>query len=140
MAKYKLEYLWLDGYTPVANLRGKTLVKDFDSFPTLEQLPKWGFDGSSTRQAEGHNSDCILLPVAVFPDPTKQNGAPVLSEVMLPDGSPHPTNTRATIPDDPGAWFGFEQEYFLYQHGKPLGFPEEGFPYPQGTYYTGVGY
>ena len=53
MTKYKLEYIWLDGYTPVPNLRGKTQIKEFDSFPTLEQLPLWGFDGSSTMQAEG---------------------------------------------------------------------------------------
>ncbi len=140
MAKYKLEYLWLDGYTPVANLRGKTQIKEFGSFPKLEELPLWGFDGSSTRQAEGHSSDCVLKPVAVFPDTTRKNGALVMCEVMLPDGSPHPTNTRATIPDDPGTWFGFEQEYFLYKHGKPLGFPDSGFPFPQGLYYTGVGF
>ena len=140
MAKYKLEYLWLDGYTPVPNLRGKTQVKEFGSFPKLEELPLWGFDGSSTRQAEGHSSDCVLKPVAVFPDSTKNNGALVMCEVMMPDGTPHPTNTRATIPDDPGTWFGFEQEYFLYQDGKPLGFPSDGYPYPQGKYYTGVGY
>ena len=53
MTKYKLEYIWLDGYTPVPNLRGKTQIKEFDAFPTLEQLPLWGFDGSSTMQAEG---------------------------------------------------------------------------------------
>ena len=53
MAKYKLEYIWLDGYKPVPNLRGKTLVKDFGSVPKLEELPFWGFDGSSTQQAEG---------------------------------------------------------------------------------------
>ena len=141
MAKYKLEYIWLDGYEPVANLRSKTLVKEFDEFPTLEQLPNWGFDGSSTRQAEGHNSDCILKPVSLFPDATRANGVLVMSEVMLPDGKPHPTNSRATILDDPGAWFGFEQEYFLYKNGVPLGFPTGGgFPPPQGKYYTGVGY
>ena len=68
MTKYKLEYIWLDGYTPVPNLRGKTQIKEFDSFPALDQLPLWGFDGSSTMQAEGHSSDCVLKPVAVFPD------------------------------------------------------------------------
>src|SRR5688500_20197661 len=47
----------------------------------------------------------------------------------------------ATIPDDEGTWFGFEQEYFLYKNGAPLGFPQGGgFPPPQGEYYTGVGY
>ena len=140
MAKYKLEYIWLDGYEPVANLRSKTQIKEFPSFPKLEELPNWGFDGSSTRQAEGHSSDCILKPVAVFPDSTRKNGALVMCEVMLPDGNPHPSNSRATILDDPDAWFGFEQEYFLYQNGRPLGFPAEGFPPPQGLYYTGVGY
>ncbi len=141
MAKFKLEYIWLDGYEPVPNLRGKTQVKDFDAFPTLEELPMWGFDGSSTRQAEGKSSDCLLKPVAVFPDPTKENGALVMCEVMLPDGSPHPSNSRATIIDDPDTWFGFEQEYFLYKDNVPLGFPSGGgFPAPQGEYYTGVGY
>jgi len=140
MAKYKLEYVWLDGYKPVPNLRGKTLIKEYSSFPKLEDLPNWGFDGSSTRQAEGHSSDCILKPVAVFPDITKKNGVLVMNEVMLPDGKPHPSNGRATILDDPGAWFGFEQEYFFYQNGRPLGFPETGYPAPQGGYYTGVGH
>src|SRR5690348_7493797 len=86
MTKYKLEYIWLDGYTPVPNLRGKTQIKEFDSFPTLEQLPLWGFDGSSTMQAEGHSSDCVLKPVAIFPDATRVNGALVMCEVMMPDG------------------------------------------------------
>src|SRR5208337_3286651 len=51
MAKYKLEYIWLDGYTPVPNLRGKTQIKEYANIPSLEQLPLWGFDGSSTMQA-----------------------------------------------------------------------------------------
>ena len=141
MTKYKLEYIWLDGYTPTPNLRGKTQIKEFDAFPTLEQLPLWGFDGSSTMQAEGHSSDCVLKPVAVYPDTTRINGALVMCEVMMPDGkTPHSTNKRATILDDAGAWFGFEQEYFLYQNGRPLGFPEAGYPAPQGPYYTGVGF
>jgi glutamine synthetase len=140
VTKYKLEYIWLDGYEPVPNLRSKTKVESFESFPALEELPMWGFDGSSTRQAEGSNSDCLLKPVALFPDPARADGALVMCEVLLPDGTPHPSNSRATIPDDPGTWFGFEQEYFLYQEGVPLGFPREGFPPPQGEYYTGVGY
>jgi len=140
MTKYKLEYIWLDGYEPVPNLRSKTQVKEFDGFPTLEQLPAWGFDGSSTRQAEGGDSDRVLKPVASVPDPARLNGVLVMCEVLLPDETPHPSNSRATIPDDPDTWFGFEQEYFLYRDGRPLGFPQEGFPSPQGEYYTGVGY
>ena len=140
MAKYKLEYIWLDGYEPTPNLRSKTKVVDFEAFPTLGEVPRWNFDGSSTQQAEGRSSDCLLEPVAVYPDTTRKHGALVMCEVLLPDGRPHPTNSRATISDDPGAWFGFEQEYFLYQGGKPLGFPKEGYPGPQGPYYTGVGF
>jgi len=61
-----------------------------------------------------------------------------MREIMMPDGvTPHPTNARATILDDPGAWFGFEQEYFFYKNGRPLGFPESGYPAPQGP--SGVG-
>src|SRR5881392_3331993 len=142
MAKYKLEYLWLDGYEPVPNLRSKTKIVEFSKFPKLDELPMWGFDGSSTRQAEGHSSDCMLKPVAVYPDATKTNGALVMCEVFMPDmKTPHPSNSRATITDDEGTWFGFEQEYFLYKNGAPLGFPPGGgFPPPQGEYYTGVGY
>ena len=140
MAKYKLDYIWLDGYSPVQNLRTKCQLKDFDSFPTLEELPMWGFDGSSTQQAEGGSSDCMLKPVAVYPDIENEFGALVLCEVMNPDGTPHPSNMRATIPDDPGTWFGFEQEYFLMEDGAPYGFPKDGYPEPQGEYYCGVGY
>ncbi len=142
MAKLKLEYLWLDGYEPVANLRGKTKIFEGDPETLkLEDLPEWGFDGSSTRQAEGSNSDCMLKPVALFPDFWRSpNGFLVMSEVMLPNGDPHPSNARATIPDDPGLWIGLEQEYFLFQDGRPLGWPEMGYPDPQGKYYTAVGY
>ncbi len=141
MAKLKLEYLWLDGFEPVANLRGKTKVVegDADSF-SLGDCPEWGFDGSSTQQAEGGDSDCMLKPVALYPDSTRRNGFLVMCEVMMPDGDPHPSNTRATIPEDNGLWIGLEQEYFLYQEGRPLGWPEDGFPAPQGEYYCGAGF
>ena len=99
-------------------------IKDFDSFPTLEQLPNWGFDGSSTRQAEGHSSDCVLKPVASYPDtPQERRDRPVRGHACR-RLTPHSTNARATILDDPGTWFGFEQEYFLYKDGRPLGFPD----------------
>ncbi|MEI6860812.1 MAG: glutamine synthetase beta-grasp domain-containing protein [Verrucomicrobiota bacterium] len=141
MAKYKLEYIWLDGYQPLASLRSKTQIKEFASFPKLADLPIWGFDGSSTQQAEGKSSDCKLHPVAVYPDSTRKNGVLVMCEVMMPDDkTPHVSNSRATIPDDPDTWFGFEQEYFFFKDGAPLGFPKDGFPGPQGPYYTGVGY
>ena len=142
MTKYKLEYIWLDGYTPTPNLRGKTQIKEFASFPTLEQLPLWGFDGSSTMQAEGRSfrlrAEAGRRAIRIR---RGTNGALVMCEVMMPDGvTPHATNKRATILDDSGTWFGFEQEYFFYKDGRPLGFPTSGYPAPQGPYYTGVGY
>jgi len=138
--KYKLEYIWLDGYTPVPNLRGKTRLQDKEP-KTIDDLPEWGFDGSSTQQAEGSSSDCILKPVALYPDVARdENSFIVMCEVMMPDGSPHPSNYRATIIDDEDCWFGLEQEYFLNKDGRPLGWPTDGYPAPQGEYYTGVGY
>jgi len=140
MAKLKLEYLWLDGYEPVANLRGKTKIVEGDPETfSLADCPMWGFDGSSTEQADGSDSDCLLKPVALYPDSTRRNGFLVMSEVMLPNGDPHPSNARATIPDDPGLWIGLEQEYFLFSESQPVGWPEFGYPDPQGEYYCGVG-
>lgn len=141
MNKYKLEYIWLDGYKPTQSLRSKTkIVKDFGG--TLEECPMWSFDGSSTQQAEGHSSDCLLKPVAIFPDPARKNAYLVMTEVLNADGTAHESNARATIEDDDNDfWFGFEQEYFIVDPATklPLGFPEGGFPAPQGPYYCSVG-
>ncbi len=141
MAKFKLEYIWLDGYQPTQNLRSKTRIeKDFSG--QLEDCPMWNFDGSSTQQAEGGSSDCLLKPVAIHPDPDRRQAFLVMCEVLNPDRTPHASNGRATInDDDQDFWFGFEQEYFLWDltTNKPLGFPENGFPNPQGQYYCSVG-
>ena len=139
MNKSKLEYLWLDGYKPTQSLRGKTkIVEDFSG--KLEDCPMWSFDGSSTRQAEGGSSDCLLKPVAIYPDPVRRNGFIVMTEVLNADGSPHESNGRATIDDDDNDfWFGFEQEYFLWdpETNLPLGFPKD--QTPQGQFYCSVG-
>lgn len=141
MAKAKLEYIWLDGYKPTQSLRSKTkIVDNFDG--KLESCPMWSFDGSSTEQAEGGSSDCLLKPVSIFPDPDRKNAFLVMTEVLNADGTAHESNGRATIDDDDNDfWFGFEQEYFLIDTntGKPLGFPEDGYPRPQGPYYCSVG-
>ena len=62
----------------------------------LKDIPEWSFDGSSTNQAEGSSSDCILKPVKLYQDPLR-NGFSylVMCEVMNPDGTPHKTNTRS---------------------------------------------
>ena len=139
--KSKLEYIWLDGYKPTQSLRSKTLVRE-DFSGKLEDAPMWSFDGSSTEQAEGSDSDCLLKPVAIFPDPGRKNGYLVMTEVLNADGTPHESNGRATIEDDDDDfWFGFEQEYFLWvpETDRPPGFPKDGFPRPQGPYYCSVG-
>ena len=137
--KAKLEYIWLDGYEPTQSMRSKTMIRS-DFGGTVEECPMWSFDGSSTRQADGGDSDCLLKPVAIYPDPARLNGYLVMCEVLNADGTPHASNGRATIDDDDDDfWFGFEQEYFLWdpETNLPLGFPRD--QTPQGQFYCSVG-
>jgi glutamine synthetase len=140
---YKAEYIWIDGTEPTAKLRSKTKVVEDGA-----ELPIWGFDGSSTNQAPGKASDCVLKPVFSCPDPLRGGDhVLVMAEVLLTDMTPHPTNTRAKLAPlaeqyaDQEPLFGIEQEYtFFSMDGRPLGFPTGGgFPAPQGGYYCGVG-
>ena len=128
------EYIWLDGYQPEPSMRSKIKATDEDS------PPDWSFDGSSTQQAEGNSSDCLLLPVQTYDNPTFSDHL-VMCQVHAADHTVHPSNTRAAaealLSDE--WWFGFEQEYFLTgKDGSPLGW-EDGQPRPQGDYYCGVG-
>lgn len=141
--KSKLEYIWLDGYEPTQSLRSKTMVRN-DFSGKLEDCPMWCFDGSSTEQADGSSSDCLLKPVMIIPDPDRKNSYLVMTEVLNADSTPHESNGRATIDeadDDDDFWFGFEQEYFLWDPvtDLPPGFPPGGYPAPQGPYYCSVG-
>ena len=144
----KAEYIWIDGSKPTQKLRCKTKVlPDLEEVVELSELPIWGFDGSSTEQAEGHASDCALKPVNFFADPIR--GYPhvlVMTEVCDPlTMEPHSSNTRAPCVDMADkhdaeeCWFGIEQEYTFFDGIKPLGWPDNGFPAPQGGYYCGVG-
>ena len=140
--KSKLEYIWLDGYQPTQSLRSKTQMSKENFSGALDEVTEWSFDGSSTEQAEGGSSDCLLKPVAIYPDPDRQNAYLVMCEVLNADVTPHASNGRATIDDDDNDfWFGFEQEYFLWDVDTqlPPGFPANGYPGPQGPYYCSVG-
>ncbi|MFC7714907.1 glutamine synthetase beta-grasp domain-containing protein [Nonomuraea recticatena] len=137
----KAEYIWIDGTEPTALLRSKTKILADGATP-----PVWGFDGSSTNQAEGHSSDRVLRPVFTCPDPIRGGEhILVLCEVEEIDGQAHSSNTRALLRPiaeryaDQESWFGIEQEYTFFKGSRPLGFPEGGFPAPQGPYYCGVG-
>jgi len=144
--KVKAEYIWIDGYKPTANLRSKTKILD-GPVSSPQELPTWGFDGSSTLQAEGEDSDCKLKPVWMCKDPLRGgDNILVMNEVCNPDGSPHKSNSRAALVaiaekfKDHDPWFGIEQEYTLMDGKQPAGWPEEGFPErPQGPYYCSVG-
>ncbi|MDC7339358.1 glutamine synthetase [Streptomyces lydicus] len=138
----KAEYIWIDGTQPTAKLRSKTKILTDGS-----KLPRWGFDGSSTNQAEGHSSDLVLEPVFSCPDPIRGGDhLLVLCEVLNTDLTPHASNTRALLRPVEEKFagqepiFGIEQEYTFLKGDRPLGFPEGGgFPAPQADYYCGVG-
>ena len=130
--KVKAEYIWIDGYEPTANLRSKTKVLD-GAVSSVSELPTWGFDGSSTLQADGGDSDCLLKPVWMCPDPIRGGeNILVMNEVCNPDGKPHRSNSRAALVGiaekfkEHKPWFGIEQEYTLMDGKQPAGWPEEG--------------
>jgi glutamine synthetase len=139
---YKAEYIWIDGTEPTAKLRSKTKIVADGA-----ELPIWGFDGSSTNQAPGDQSDCVLKPVFSCPDPIRGgDDVLVLAEVLNIDMTPHESNTRAACAAVAEKYasqepiFGIEQEYTFFKDGRPYGFPSPvGFPAPQGGYYCGVG-
>ena len=135
------EYIWIDGTQPSPSLRSKTKVLQNDQEPEI-----WGFDGSSTEQAEGINSDCVLFPVMAAMDPLRrEESLLVLCEVYNTDLTPHATNTRAPCREVAEQFvahaplYGMEQEYTFYKNERPLGFPKKGEPDPPGKYYCSVG-
>ena len=153
----KLEYVWIDGFKPWG-LRSKIKVvelgvQDVDDAlkGDLSIFPTWGFDGSSTQQASGMNSDCLLEPVYACVDTVRNDGQSlvVMCEVLSADETPHPTNFRHKLVTVAGKekvtelepWFGMEQEYTILKDGRPLGFPSrlDHFPSPQGIYYCSAG-
>jgi glutamine synthetase len=149
------EYVWIDADN---GLRSKTKVIHGKSSVTLADLPHWNFDGSSTGQAPGDDSEVIIVPRAIFADPfRKGNHVLVMTDCYTPKGEAIPTNTRAGAAEifaqkkELEPWFGIEQEYTLFKDGTPLGWPKAvarsfggptvqlGFPGAQGPYYCSAG-
>jgi glutamine synthetase len=139
----QVTYVWIGGNKEL-RAKSRTLPKkDYK----VSDLPDWDYDGSSTEQATGESSEVIIKPQAIFKDPFRKGGLLVLADTYLPSGKPHPTNKRYNAnrifnqaPEEE-SWFGIEQEFFLMKKGTkiPLGFPDNGFPAPQGQYYCSVG-
>jgi len=145
--KIQAEYIWIGGTGSDLRSKTKTLDKKVKS---LSDLPIWNFDGSSTGQAPGKDSEVYLKPVSFYPDPFRLgDNVLVLCETCLPDGklTPIPTNTRSAAAQvmmkasNHRPMFGIEQEYTLYHADGHtiLGWPRQGFPRPQGPYYCSIG-
>lgn len=137
-----LEYIWLDADNNFRTKVKTTQKKDVN----LETLEQWDFDGSSTGQASGHDSEVIIKPYSYIVDNDKNNYYYVFCECYNPKGSPHKTNTRnmafqffeqynikALEP-----MFGIEQEFFVFKNGKPIIWDGENTE-AQGNYYCGNG-
>jgi len=144
--QYIAEYVWTDAKGKLRS-KARTLMKTYE---VATDFPKWNYDGSSTGQAPGSDSEVVLYPQAVFADPFR--GSPnvlVMCDQYTPQGKPIPTNYRydcAKVMEEAmekglEPWFGIEQEYFLIDSktNKPVGFPFIGQPEPQGLYYCGIG-
>merc|ERR1719387_2192531 len=119
--KVQAEYIFIDAD---GDVRSKCRTVDA-SKATVDQLPDWNYDGSSTNQAPGEDSEVIIKPRAVFKDPFRGgDNILVLTDTYTPGGTPLPTNSRAPAaeifengsPEDP--WFGLEQEYTLFNLDK----------------------
>ncbi|KAI3814821.1 hypothetical protein L1987_14466 [Smallanthus sonchifolius] len=141
------EYIWIGGSGTDVRSKSRTLSKPVEH---PSELPKWNYDGSSTGQAPGEDSEVILYPQAIFRDPFRGGkNILVICDAYTPQGEPIPTNKRAKAAEifsDPKVvasvpWFGIEQEYTLLQPDVnwPLGWPVGGYPGPQGPYYCGAG-
>ncbi|XP_071707168.1 glutamine synthetase nodule isozyme-like [Rutidosis leptorrhynchoides] len=141
------EYIWIGGSGLDLRSKARTLNEAVND---PRKLPKWNYDGSSTCQAQGKDTEVILQPQAIFKDPFRRgNNILVLCDAYDPIGDPIRTNKRsvaAKIFKHPDViaevpWFGLEQEYTLMEKSTkwPLGWPQGGYPKPQGPYYCGVG-
>lgn len=150
--KIQVEYVWIDAVGKTRS-KGRSIPKSKIDYskPIYLSLPAWNYDGSSTGQAPGEDSEVIIRPVATFNDPFRPTPGNILAlcDTYTPEGQPLPTNTRAgalAVFDTPAnialqPWFGLEQEYTLFNVDgvTPLGWPAGGYPMPQGPYYCGAG-
>jgi glutamine synthetase len=143
------EYIWIGG---ADELRSKARVISVSSSEllTIEKLPLWNYDGSSTDQASGTDSEVTIRPRRLCPCPfRKNNNVLVLCDTYDALNNPLKTNTRYVAEkifnqkQEEKPWYGLEQEFFMInaKSRKPLGFNGENFliPTQQGSFYCSVG-
>ena len=155
-----IEYVWLGGNNELRskirvlhNVNDKYGLNSNDEHPLLlTDIPDWNYDGSSTGQASGNDSEIVIKPKAMFKNQFFQTeNIPynrcyiVMCDTYLPNGKPLSDNQRVVadaifnqdLNQEP--WFGLEQEYFLIdpKTNEPLGYNKNG---NQGQYYCSVGY
>ena len=62
------EYVWIDAHGGICSkcktLQDKEIPYNIQSQVDISTLPIWNFDGSSTEQAPGEDSEVLLQPVA----------------------------------------------------------------------------
>ena len=147
--KICLEYIWIDAYD---NTRSKLKVLEIDSNTsiTLSLISEWNFDGSSTGQAIGTNSDVLIRPCSIFINPFINwcESYLVLCDCYNKDGTVHETNHRSKCVETTELCsssvplFGIEQEYIIFGRNElPYKWSQYNNPGcgPQGPYYCGVG-
>jgi glutamine synthetase len=145
-----VEYIWIGGTGHDLRSKAKTFDREINS---VEDLPLWNYDGSSTYQASTEDSEITLKPVALFKDPFRKDSHKLcLCETLNSRGFPTNTNFRhfaSKIFSQENKlnfqpWFGLEQEYVLVQKQEvdimwPYLWPKGGYPKGQGQYYCSVG-
>lgn len=141
MFSVRLEYVWIDNDF---KLRSKVKVMYNTEINNIEDIPVWNYDGSSTGQAEGNDSEVIIYPRSMFTSRHDIFHVLVLCDTYTPENTALLTNNREQanyifnkkLEEEP--WFGIEQEYFIIdpKTNKPLGFDENK---KQGQYYCSVG-
>ena len=121
--KILLEYIWIDADD---NPRFKTKIISKQKLPKynnlIDVLPEWNFDGSSTSQAEGRDSDVLIIPRTIYPNPFVSyiESYLVMCDCWNKDKTPHPTNHRVKLVEtysqckDQEPIFGIEQEYVIF--------------------------
>ncbi len=152
MGVIRLEYIWVGGNSELRSKVKVEYVYDLDKWilnDNIEKIPIWNFDGSSTNQATGHNSEVIIKPCKLYHNSYSKGfdkSYYVICDTYTPEMKPHPTNTRfkadlsflKNLDEKP--LFGIEHEFFVLDEKskRPLGFELED-PPQQGPYYCSVG-